>query len=160
LGLLDLGIGSIADLAKTCIEKWGPQDPAEKAQATLEMQRVLQERENAVVNAQKEIIVSEMSQGDAYTKRTRPTVVYTGLVFILLVHVVFPLAKASIILLRDTPPEAILALNQASQISLPDQFWWAWTGLCGIWMIGRSREKLGITDKLTSFITDSKAPIE
>ena len=158
MGVFYFGVGNVADLVKTAINKWGPPDPADKLKAEYEMTALLQQREDTLINAQREIIVAEMAQGDAYTKRTRPTVIYAGLAFIFLVHVFFPLARAFVVLFKDLPPETVGAIVQASQISLPEQFWWAWTGLCGIWMVGRSYEKQGTTNKVISMITGSNAP--
>jgi len=158
MGVFDFGIGNVADLVKTAINKWGPPDPADKLKAEYEMTALLQQREDALINAQREIIVAEMAQGDNFTKRTRPTVVYAGLFFIFLVHVFFPITKAFVLLAKNLPKETIEAINIASQITLPAEFWWAWTGLCGIWMVGRSYEKQGTTNKVISMITGSNAP--
>jgi len=47
------GIGSIADLAKSVINKFFPDkmSDAEKAQAQLQIQEMLQKRENTVIEA-------------------------------------------------------------------------------------------------------------
>ena len=126
------GLGSVADAAKSIIERIFPpkMTDEEKATAQIELQRMLQERETTLIEAQKSIIVSEMSQGDAFTKRARPMIVYCGLLFIFLVHVLFPIVTY-------VTKESLPALN------LPTEFWWAWTGVCGVWVIGRSMEKNG-----------------
>jgi len=142
------GIGSVAECAKSIIDRiWPPNlSPAEKAKAELELQQMLQVRENAVTAAQKEIIVAEMQQGDPYTKRARPTIVYAGLAFIFLVHVFIPIAA----FFKGVPADSFPAL------SLPDEFWWAWGGVCSAWIIGRSMEKKGTGGKLVSMITGGK----
>lgn len=142
------GIGSVADFASGIVERIWPKkmDEADKAQAILEVQQALQERENRVIDAQRSIIVAEMEQGDEYTKRARPTVVYAGLLFIFLVHVVFPMAEA-------------FGAQDLPNLSLPTEFWWAWTGVCGIWVIGRSAEKRGAKNKILEAITGGKAPL-
>ncbi|MBN2060716.1 MAG: holin family protein [Deltaproteobacteria bacterium] len=136
------GLGSVADAAKSIIERIFPpkMTDAEKAQAQVQLQELLQQRENNLIEAQRSIIVSEMSQGDSFTKRARPTIVYAGLAFIFLVHVAFPII-------------AYINGQDLPQLSLPDQFWWAWTGVCGVWIIGRSAEKKGIENKVVSMIT-------
>lgn len=138
------GIGSVADLAKTAIERFFPpkMTDAEKAQAELGLQQMLQERETGLIDATKSVIVAEMQQGDSYTKRARPTIVYSGLVFIFLVHVVLP----SIAFFKGT---------SMPTLSLPEQFWWAWGGVCSVWIIGRSAERRGTTGKLVNMITGS-----
>jgi len=136
------GLGSIADLAKGIIDKiWPPQaDPNEKLRAETELRRMLQERENAVIEAQRAIMVAEMQQGDAYTKRARPTVVYAGLVFIFLVHVAFPIISW---FTRQKLPD----------LALPEQFWWAWSGVVAVWFIGRSAERRGVGGQIVKAIT-------
>jgi len=140
------GLGSVADAAKSIIERIFPpkMTDEEKATAQIELQRMLQERETTLIEAQKSIIVSEMSQGDAFTKRARPMIVYCGLLFIFLVHVIFPIVTY-------VTKESLPALN------LPTEFWWAWTGVCGVWMIGRSMEKNGASNKIVNMITGGKS---
>lgn len=148
MGLDLTGIGSVADLATTIIGKiWPPgADPNEKIKAQVTLQQLLQDRENVVTEAQKAIIVAEMQQADNFTKRARPMVVYAGLLFIFMIHVAFPMityyTKATI-----------------PTVSLPDSFWWAWTGCVGIWMIGRTVEKsgtAGMAGDIAKMITGSK----
>jgi len=140
------GLGSVADAAKSIIERIFPpkMTDEEKATAQIELQRMLQERETTLIEAQKSIIVSEMSQGDAFTKRARPMIVYCGLLFIFLVHVIFPIVTY-------LTKESLPALN------LPTEFWWAWTGVCGVWVIGRSMEKNGASNKIVNMITGGKS---
>ena len=139
------GLGSIADLAKGIMDKiWPPEaDPAAKLQAQLELQKIIEARETSVLDTQKGIIVAEMEQGDKYTKRARPTIVYAGLAFIFMVHVVLPIVS----FFKDMP---------MPNLELPAEFWWAWTGVCGIWVIGRTMEKRGAANKLISMVTGSK----
>lgn len=139
------GLGPVAEVAKGIIDRFFPpkMTDAEKAEAQVKLQGILQERENALIDAQKSIMVSEMSQGDNYTKRARPTIVYAGLAFIFAVHVAFPII-------------AYISGKPLPQLSLPQEFWWAWTGVCGIWIMGRSMEKNGTTNKLMSMITGSR----
>jgi len=139
------GIGSIADLAKSVINKFFPDkmSDAEKAQAQLQIQEMLQKRENTVIEAQRSIMVAEMQQADTFTKRARPCLVYAGLVFIFLVHVAFPII-------------AYLSKETLPALSLPEEFWWAWSGVCGVWVLGRSAEKRGASGKLVGMITGSK----
>lgn len=137
------GLGSIADFASSIVERIWPEkmSEADKTAAVLQVQKALEERENKMIDAQRAIIVSEMEQGDAFTKRARPTVVYAGLLFIFLVHVVMPFA------------EAFGAQGLPRNLSLPSEFWWAWSGVCGIWIFGRSMEKRGSKDKIIKAIT-------
>jgi len=136
------GIGSVANAAKAIANKFLPDkmSEADKAQAQLGIQGLLTERDNTVDKSRRDIIVAELNQGDNYTKRARPTIVYGGLVFIGLVHVVFPMLKAFFQI--DTP-----------EISLPSEFWWTWGGVTGAYSLGRSAEKRGVKNKLVGAIT-------
>lgn len=136
------GIGSIADLAKLIIERIWPKSATEleKSQAQLMLQELIGKREDALLEVQKSIIVAELQQSDNFTKRARPSVVYVGLLFIFLIHVVFPII--SWFSKEVLPP-----------LSLPADFWWAWGSVVSIWAIGRSAEKYGISNKLVNTIT-------
>ena len=139
------GLGSIADFAKTIIDKFFPPSmtSAEKAEYQLKLQAMMEARENALIEAQKSIIVAEMEQADAYTKRARPTLVYAGLLFIFLVHVFFPMIT-------------FFSREQLPALMLPDEFWWAWSGVVGVWVIGRTMEKNGSSGKIIDVITGKK----
>ena len=140
-----IGIGSIADLAKTIINKFFPNkiDESEKAKIQIQLQEMLAIREKTLMEVQKEIIVSEMNQSDDYTKRARPTVVYAGLFFIFLVHVFFPMIT-------------FLAKKELPELALPESFWWAWSSVVGIWAIGRSAEKMKIKSDIVRKINGSR----
>lgn len=139
------GLGSIADFADTVVKRFFPakMTDGERAQAQIQLQEMLQSRENAMVEAQKSIMVAEMAQQDAFTKRARPTLVYAGLFFIFLVHVFFPIA-------------AFFLGKPMPGLALPEDFWWVWGGVCGVWILGRSAEKRGNNGSLVSMITGSK----
>lgn len=135
------GISSIANLAETIVERFFPKklDDAERAKIELQLQALLATREESILAAQKAIITAEMQQQDEYTKRARPTLVYAGLFFIFLTNVGFPIV--SYFLHNDLP-----------RLSLPTEFWWAWSGVCSLWVLGRSAEKRGVTNKLVNYI--------
>lgn len=139
------GIGSVAELAKTVVNKFFPDAMSneEKASAELGLQELFKKHESALAEAKKDIIISEMQQGDNFTKRARPMVVYMGLLFIAIIHVAFPIIA---FFTKDTVPE----------ISLPEEFWWAWTGVVSVWMVGRSAEKFGKKDGIVSLITGER----
>jgi hypothetical protein len=145
MGLDLTGIGSVAILAKSILDIFVPPQatPAEKDAMQLQMESLIQLRDNAILDAQKSIIVAEMSQEDKYTKRARPTVVYSGLVFIFLVHVAFPLICFQT---KETLPN----------LNLPDLFWQVWGGVCAVWMLGRTAEKMGISNPVINRITGTK----
>ncbi len=93
------------------------------------------------------VVEAEMKSGDTYTKRARPTVVYFGLAVIFLNHVLLPWGAYWF-----PPAEGAEMPN----IQLPEEFWWAWSGVVGLWVVGRSAEKSGVVNKATKAITGSK----
>jgi len=139
------GLGSVFDFAKGIMDKiWPPAaDPNKKLEAQILLQTMLETRENNLIEASKSVIVSEMQQGDTFTKRARPCVVYAGLGFIFLNHVFIPVF-------------AFFTNKPTPTVTLPAEFWWAWTGVVSVWMIGRSYEKAGVVNTIVSTITGNK----
>ncbi|MFH2100436.1 MAG: holin family protein [Pseudomonadota bacterium] len=139
MGIDLTGIGSVADLASGILDKVWPDkmSGAERAEAELAVQRLIQDRENRVVDAKAAIMVAEINQSDNYTKRARPSIVYMGLAFIGLVHVLLPMI-AWIVLISTGKP-----LTDMPSVALPGEFWAAWGGVCSVWVIGRTLEKKG-----------------
>jgi hypothetical protein len=159
--LIDTAIG----FAGKVIDKIWPSPPTVEQRAALiaQIAPLVDDRDDVVVNAQREIIVAEMQQGDPYTKRARPSVVYFGLVFIGLVHVLFPMAAKIFVIvslwrdqgntLLETTATRVLDLTA---ITLPSEFWWAWGSVVSIWSIGRSAERRGMANKLVEMVTGGK----
>ena len=139
MGIDVTGIGSVADLARELVSRFLPEKmgDADKAKAQMDMQQILLQHENAVIEAQRSVIVAEMNQADVYTKRARPSIVYMGLAFIGLVHVALPVIAWISLTAYGRPLADMPAIN------LPTEFWWAWSGVCGVWVIGRTMEKNG-----------------
>lgn len=124
----------------------------EKQEFKLQMQSSLMKLEGELeetyrkeLDARQEIIKAEMAQGDLYTKRARPTIVYAGMLFIFLVYVLVPVIAY------------ISGASEMPKIDLPPEFWWAWGTVVGVYGVGRTAEKMGVTNKLTNFITGSGA---
>ena len=132
------GLGEIAELATGLVDRFFPPDatPEQKQAAAAALTKEISARDEA----KSAIIVAEMQQGDNYTKRARPTVVYAGLVMIGINHVVFPIAARVIALLGDAALISdITPLLQP--IELPTAFWAGWSGIVSTWVLGRSIEK-------------------
>ena len=129
-------IGSALDFAKSLVDRWLPPQasPEERLRASLEIEKMLNDRENVLVQAKASIMTAEMAQEDKYTKRGRPTIIYAGLAFIGLVHVVFPIIAWASLMIKGG--EMVLP-----SITLPDEFWWAWGGAVSIYIMGRTSEK-------------------
>jgi hypothetical protein len=118
-------------------------DASERAAAELELTKILEAREAELVTAQRDIIVAELQQSDNYTKRARPTIMYAGLFFVLLNHVLIPIANRIMewrMIVADRP---VLDLYALKPLELPEDFWWVWGGVCGLYVLGRSAEKGG-----------------
>lgn len=92
------------------------------------------------------ILLAELAQGDNFTKRARPTVVYAGVLFIFVLHVLLPLL---VFVTKGTMPA------KDSLPLLPEEFWLAWSGVVSIWVLGRSYEKVNAPTKLSEAITGS-----
>jgi len=138
--------------AKEIIDRIWPKQASEdeKLAAAKDLADSISKRDDQVVQASKDIIVAEMQQGDAFTKRARPMLVYAGLAFIFLVHVFIPLMVWTALVTGKTLPEG------APTLSLPSEFWYAWTSVVGLWTLGRSAERRGMTNKLIEAITGNK----
>ena len=119
----------------------------EKAEAKLKLQRLLMEKDAMIeetareeMRLQKATITAELQQGDLFTKRARPTVVYTGLVVMAINYCLAPIV--------------FIILNRPLvQIEMPAEFWMAWSGVVSIWSIGRSAERRGAQSKAINVIT-------
>jgi len=139
IGELATGIGNLVGQFKL--------NPGEKAQLSLELQKLVAEREktaigqiNTEIDARMKVMVAELSQGDAYTKRARPTLAYAGLVAMAVNHVILP--WVTYLLGKEIPV-----------INLPTEFWLGWSGVVATWSIGRTMEKRGNGNKVTTMIT-------
>lgn len=122
----------------------------EKQTFSLALETLLQKRDSETevtlrteLAAKERVLVAELQQGDAYTKRARPTVVYFGLVIIFINYSLVPIIGA-------------LFSIAVPILALPTAFWAGWSGIVATWSIGRSLERRGIQNKVVSFVTGSK----
>lgn len=150
MGLDLTGIGSVADFATGVLDRFWPPKMDEKDRMALQagLIEAMEKREVARDAIKGEVIKAEMSQGDKFTKRARPSIVYAGLGFIFLVHVFFPMLAWYTAMFSDDPITPPI-------LSLPQDFWWVWGGVCSVWMIGRTMERNNTND-VVGFITGSK----
>ena len=95
------------------------------------------------IHGRTEIIKAEMAQGDKWTKRARPAVVYSGLLFIFINYVLPTLFQYG-------------GLKPLPTIQLPSEFWEAWKVVVSVWSVGRTLEKVGINNAMTRTITGSE----
>jgi hypothetical protein len=122
----------------------------EKAAFKVEMEKVLQQRDSEIeqtsrkeLSAKASIIVAEMNQGDNYTKRARPTVVYFGLAVIFFNYCFVPLIQ-------------VISEEVIAPFALPTEFWLAWGGTVNVYSVGRSMEKRGSRNKFTQAVVGDK----
>lgn len=142
-------IENIADVADRFITT-----DAERNAFKLQVEQLLQQRDSALaqtiraeLSAKERILVAELTQGDSYTKRARPTVVYAGLSFIGINYVLIPLiARAASIF-------GVAGIDPRPLTDLPTEFWAAWGGICAAWVMGRSVEKRGSRNSAVKVIT-------
>ncbi|MBF0552599.1 MAG: holin family protein [Deltaproteobacteria bacterium] len=149
---LDLsGIGSVADLVSGVLGRFWP--PAmtdeQKTQAEQAVGALVAGQVNTLVEAQKAIVIAELTQDDKYTKRARPSIIYVGLLIFLLNGVLTPVAAFVATMLGHPISPPVMAL--------PDSFWVAWASVTGIYAIGRSAEKFGADHPIIQKITGGKS---
>jgi len=85
--------------------------------------------EKNIIDKKAEIMVAELKQDDKYTKRARPTIIYMGLIVLVVNNVLLPWISHFI---GSAPPA----------IAIPAEFWYAWAGVTGVYAFGRTKEKL------------------
>lgn len=125
----------------------------------IELEKLITERENQIhdtyrteIKASKEIIIAELSQSDLYTKRARPTIIYTGLAIILLEILGLRLFIFDKLLSSNTNYADIIK----SSTAVLKSFLYMWGGVAGAYAIGRTAEKRGISNTLTQMATGNK----
>jgi hypothetical protein len=148
--------GGVIEGIGNTIKKFVTTD-ADRMQMQKELEEILQKRDSDIestirseLTAKAGVLKMELQQGDNYTKRARPTVVYFGLVIIALDFI----ARAIMMVSRMKGmlvPEGF----ELPSTMIPQEFWLAWGGIVSTWVIGRSAEKRGTRNKITSFITGS-----
>jgi hypothetical protein len=123
------------------------------------MEELTQQREKEIeetirieLDAKKQVLMAELNQDDRFTKRARPTVVYAGLIFILLEL----LGLRHIIMhYLGVEPEIIANSDQIFKMFLG-----VWGSVLGVYSIGRSVEKRGTRNAWTSLVTGSKNDVK
>ena len=125
----------------------------EKDATMLKVEAILTERLSEAeetlrteITAKQAIMVAEMQQEDRYTKRARPTIVYSGLVLIFLDFLV-----------------RVIAFFFVPELPTPSgfvevAFLATWGSVCGVYSIGRSAEKRGVNNQAVSAVTGAARP--
>jgi len=141
-------IGTVVEQVGNVVDKFHLSGE-EKKKFKLEMESLLQKRDSEIeetirseLQVKERILVAELTQGDRYTKRARPTVVYVGLGFIFFNYCLVPVI-------------AKLFGSDITPLNLPTEFWYGWSGIVATWSVGRSFEKRGARDRFTRAVTGS-----
>lgn len=92
----------------------------------MEMEEAAEQRVAAEIDAKKEIMLTELKQDDKYTKRARPTIIYSGLGYVFLNYCLFPTL-------------AFFTRGDMPSLEIPSEFWWIWGGVCGVYVFARSK---------------------
>lgn len=140
LGTLFSGVDIVGSVAKIADDFHLSGE--EKQKFKLDIETLMQKRDAKLqdtlmteLKAKERIIVAELTQGDKLTKWARPMVVYAGLVFMCVNNVVGPWA-------------AHFFGQEIPAIDMPTEFWFAWGGIVATWSVGRTKEKMGIPNKI------------
>ena len=143
--ILGGSIGKTVEAIGGTIKKFVTTDN-DRMQMQKELEAILQKRDSEVeqtiraeLNAKAEIIKAELAQGDNFTKRARPSIIYTGLGIVSINAV---MGWITAFTGHELPP-----------LQVPSEFWYIWGGVCSAYVLGRSAEKRGARNKVTSFIT-------
>jgi hypothetical protein len=160
MALADLiggGIGSLAEKIGGVVDRF-VQTKDEKAAVMLEIEKLaqqsaseLEETMRAELGAKERVMIAELNQGDTYTKRARPTVVYFGLGVIAFNYSFTPVMTWIMSNFSSG------TLTPLPAMELPVGFWAAWGGVVGTWSVGRTMERRGSNNNLVQMITGNKA---
>jgi len=118
------GVAETAEKIGGVVERFAANHLGKK-ELVLELEKILHEENLArmemvtsEITAKERIMVAELNQGDKVTKWCRPAIIYTGLVGVILQGI------------------------EAVAFTLPADFWMIWGGVCSVYVIGRSTEKV------------------
>ncbi len=145
MGLLSLITGGAVSAIGDTIKKFVTTDE-DRLKAAAEIETILQRRDSEIeqtirseVAASQAVMVAEMQQGDTFTKRARPTLVYFGLLVTFWNYCLMP--AVAFAFTRTLPT-----------MNLPDAFWAAWGTTVSVWSLGRSFERRGVGGPLVGKI--------
>ena len=137
MGILSVITGGAFSAIGDTIKKFVTTDE-DRLKAAAEIETILQRRDAEIestirteIEASKAVMVAEMAQGDTYTKRARPTLVYAGLAITFWNYCLIP----SIGYFGGRPLPTFI---------IPDAFWTAWGATVGIWSWGRTQERRAV----------------
>ncbi len=137
--LMSGGIGDIVKGVKDVVDEFHTSDEEKagimervEAAVTARMQ-VVSDQVQARFKMVQGVIEAEMKNGNGFTKAARPSIVYTGLG----IHLINALGQ----------------MFGMEPIEIDENFTYVWGGVCGVWIVGRSYEKGGNSNKASQIIT-------
>lgn len=152
------GVGEFAEKMGGVVDRF-IHTKDDKAKFTLEMERLLQARDSEIEQTiQKEldtaarVIEAELKQDDKYTKRARPTIIYTGLAMFVLNSIIMP-KLAIFAALVSNPALQKIIIDSLQPVIIPDAFTIAWGGVVAIYSGGRTLEKRGARNAAVQAMT-------
>ena len=151
-------VGEFADKIGGVFDRF-IQTKDEKAQFILDVLPIIQRRDPEIeetihveLKTASDVIQAELAQSDKYTKRARPTIIYTGLAMYVLNAVIFP--KLAVLAAFVSDPETQKIIIDACQpVDIPVSFATAWGGIVAIYAVGRTLEKRGIKNAAVEAMT-------
>lgn len=121
----------------------------------LELEQIVAEREKQIhetyraeMSLSKDIIEAELKQSNCYTKSARPTIIYVGLLLVLLE--VFGVR----LIILDCINAKISIIDSSTEILT--SFFYVWGGVVGVYAAGRSVEKRGTSNRITQLATGNQ----
>ena len=147
-------INAVADGASQIIGKF-VKDPNQAALAAKEITllamgeskdalEILEKTVQVEIQKKTEIMKSEIQSDDVVTRRTRPIILLAGLGMILL-DWLFSWINA-----------IFFHIDMTKITTIPPFFIPVWSGMCTVYIIGRSVEKRGVQSKIINAITGAK----
>lgn len=106
MGLIDLGLGPIADVVGKALDKFIP-DANVKAQAEAEIRRQLSENQAVIFGSMKEVMAADAQSESWMTRNARPFTVFwcLGMMTWVVVSPIFGLQNATIASLKAIPSD-------------------------------------------------------
>lgn len=148
-------IGTAATFATDIVEKILPDrnlSEQQKAVATQQIANMIAGRDEALIETSKQVILAELQQGDTFTKRARPAIIYVGLLAVVFNHMLIPFFNRIAEWIAIAKGTSLEAFGGLTPMTLPSDFWYVWGGVASVWIIGRSAEKKGANNKLVNMI--------
>jgi len=104
-------------------------DKDKAMEITAELNKLGGQLEEKLVDAKTKVMVAELQQGSKYVKYARPTIIYVGLIAMVINSLILPWITFAF-------------GTELPKIDMPSEFYYAWAGVAGVYSYGRSQEKI------------------